>query len=307
MTSKMVNRLGTFVYQSAAYNLPCISRHSAMQMFPKSMLQEGGGDAQLTWRAETIAQLRVMLGTMLTDWDSRCAGLTRLLQTASERVARVVATLKPPCEISWVQLTDGRNRLYVNMEYCLFDCDGEMHPPKDSERREIAMTQEQVQEMRIAVMADVLALSTAGQQLAPGFWRQLGQEEKALEVETMLAQPQERRQAARLARQQARQQLQLTLAQPTYTIDCILDQHSSTGRARNWYLVRWEGYDLTWEAWRIHGEVGSPLETWEPEANVLQRHRRINRGCSGRNNAVARQGTAEGAIYWGAATEGMPP
>ena len=307
MTSKMVNRLGTFVYQSAAYNLPCISRHSAMQMFPKSMLQEGGGDAQLTWRAETIAHLRVMLGTMLTDWDSRCAGLTRLLQTASERVARVVATLKPPCEISWVQLTDGRNRLYVNMEYCLFDCDGEMHPPKDSERREIAMTQEQVQEMRIAVMADVLALSTAGQQLAPGFWRQLGQEEKALEVETMLAQPQERRQAARLARQQARQQLQLTLAQPTYTIDCILDQHSSTGRARNWYLVRWEGYDLTWEAWRIHGEVGSPLETWEPEANVLQRHRRINRGCSGRNNAVARQGTAEGAIYWGAATEGMPP
>ena len=214
--------------------------------------------------------MRVMLGTMLTDWDSRCAGLTRLLQTASERVARVVATLKPPCEISWVQLTDGRNRLYVNMEYCLFDCDGEMHPPKDSERREIAMTQEQVQEMRIAVMADVLALSTAGQQLAPGFWRQLGQEEKALEVETMLAQPQERRQAARLARQQARQQLQLTLAQPTYTIDCILDQHSSTGRARNWYLVRWEGYDLTWEAWRIHGEVGSPLETWEPEANVIQ-------------------------------------
>ena len=30
------------------------------------------------------------------------------------------------------------------------------------------------------------------------------------------------------------------------------------------YLVRWAGYHPAWEAWRIHGEIGSAVETWEP-------------------------------------------
>ena len=35
-----------------------------------------------------------------------------------------------------------------------------------------------------------------------------------------------------------------------------------------WFLVRWEGYHPSWEAWRINGQRGEPVETWEPLTTV---------------------------------------
>ena len=32
--------------------------------------------------------------------------------------------------------------------------------------------------------------------------------------------------------------------------------------------MRWCGYDPSWEAERICGAVGTPIETWEPESGV---------------------------------------
>ena len=34
------------------------------------------------------------------------------------------------------------------------------------------------------------------------------------------------------------------------------------------YKVLWQGYEAAWEAWRIEGEVGTPIATWEPKANL---------------------------------------
>jgi hypothetical protein len=53
-------------------------------------------------------------------------------------------------------------------------------------------------------------------------------------------------------------------AKDRYNVEEVL-KVNSTGR---WALVRWEGYHPSWEAWRIHGEVGTPLETWEPKSYV---------------------------------------
>ena len=96
--------------------------------------------------------------------------------------------------------------------------------------------------------------------LAPQFWRQLGQEDKAIEVENMLAQAQQTR--ATTARPQ------IVPEQQQFTIQEILEERVTAGRAKRWFLVRWAGYEESWEPWRIHGEVGSPLETWEPLAHV---------------------------------------
>lgn len=41
----------------------------------------------------------------------------------------------------------------------------------------------------------------------------------------------------------------------------------------NWhrYLVRWRGYDPSWEAWRLPGQgaPGDPVESWEPATNLM--------------------------------------
>ena len=264
IASRMINRVGAFVYQAAAFNIPGIALKASMAMLPATMIAEQVEGKHTTWRAETITEARVLLGTMLSDWNKNCCGLSKLLQTPSERAARVLATLMPPIEISWVCVSDGRERLYVNMEYCLFDEDGEMHVPKNMERKEKELSPEQQQEMRVAVLADLFVFSQQTEHvLAPGFLRQLGLMDRAAEVAEMLEQPRQRPPRARQARQ-------LPPPATTYEVESILDVRVSTGRARNWYLVRWQGYDPSWEAWRIHGEVGSPLETWEPETHVIR-------------------------------------
>ena len=262
ISSKMINRVGAFVYQASAFNIPSMTLQATKAILPESLISEQVDGKHTTWRAETTTEARVFLGTILPDWNPRCAGLSKLLQTPSERAARVMATLMPPIEMSWVRLSDGRKRLYVNMEYCLFDEDGEMHIPKDMQRREKQVPDVVSQDMRTAALQDLLAFSQMEHVLAPGFLRQLGLTDRATEVEAMLAQPRQRPPRARQARQ-------LPPPAPTYEVERILERRVSTGRARNWYLVRWQGYDPTWEAWRIDGEVGSPLETWEPEMNVM--------------------------------------
>ena len=54
----------------------------------------------------------------------------------------------------------------------------------------------------------------------------------------------------------------------THVIERILEERATTGRAKRWYLVQWEGYHPSWETWRIMGSEGDPLVTWEPLKNV---------------------------------------
>ena len=252
--TKLKHRVGAFVYQAAAYHLTSITKFTAEQIFDHSLVTERQS-SHVTWRASTTTELRVLLGSLLEDYSNNCAGISKALRTASERAVRVVATILPPFEVSWTN----KDCLYFNLEYCLFDEMGEMHKPKDATRREKLLQPSEVQGMRVAVLQDVLQLSLQDHPLAPGFWQQLGTNDKADEMTAFLAQPQ----------QPARRVALRPAAQPrTFAIDCILDEQTSMGRARKWYLVRWSGYDTSWEQWRIHGEVGSPLETWEPQVNV---------------------------------------
>eukprot|EP00965_Chrysotila_dentata_P181080 5977681-Pleurochrysis_carterae.AAC.1 len=58
---------------------------------------------------------------MLTSPQTSTAGTSRALLKPSERHVRVLATLMPPLEVSWVQMEKGQQRLYVNMLYALCD------------------------------------------------------------------------------------------------------------------------------------------------------------------------------------------
>lgn len=117
-------------------------------------------------------------------------------------------------------------------------------------------------EIRAQILVDIKLLSEKGSMLSPGWWRQLGDEEKATEVEELLRHP---RTSGRCPSNKKRRE---AAGQELHEIDCILDERKTTGRAGVWYLVRWAGYHPEWEAWRIRGDPGTPIETWEPKVVV---------------------------------------
>ena len=172
--------------------------------------------------------------------------------------------LIPNVELSWVVAHDWE-KLYVNFLYVIADEDGEVHLPKDSSRREIEFTVAEMSEIRRALLADILQMSTVEKPLSPGFFKQLGMLDKASEIEQMLlAPPPPRPRRVKAAASSSAR----TPQQNLYEISEIVCQVQTAGRAKTWVLVRWAGYDPSWEAWRIRGEEGSPLETWEPVATV---------------------------------------
>ena len=102
-------------------------------------------------------------------------------------------------------------------------------------------------------------MSERGFPLSPAWWRQLGQENRALQMEANLR---------ALVTNHGRGKRK-ALSQATFPVDCILGEKAHQGDTL--YLVRWEGYHPSWEAWRtpdFSGQPGDPVETWEPSALV---------------------------------------
>ena len=265
IASKMINRLGGSVYQAAAFPIPAFPRALAEQLFPADLIISNSTKV-ITWKATTFTELRRLIGALLPKYDPTVFGVSRALKTPSEKVIRVLATLIPDMEISWVAASNGSEKLFVNLLYVLSDEDGELHPPKDSDRREIPLNQGEVSAARSAILSDLLAMAQADRPLSPAYFRQVGMEDKASEVAEMLrappVPPEQRRQSRRLALPHTESR--------HYEIDCILDERATTGKAKAWALVRWAGYHPSWEAWRIRGEVGTPLETWEPRQKIMR-------------------------------------
>eukprot|EP00965_Chrysotila_dentata_P072850 2407962-Pleurochrysis_carterae.AAC.1 len=113
--------------------------------------------------------------------------------------------------------------------------------------------------MRRQILADARLMGEQNYPISPAWWRQLGEEQKAVDAE-----------AGRLNPKRSRKGQRATGSTPArYQIECILEEAKTAGKAKVWYLVRWEGYNPSWEAWRIRGDVGSPLETWEPRSHLL--------------------------------------
>eukprot|EP00965_Chrysotila_dentata_P112548 3720289-Pleurochrysis_carterae.AAC.1 len=58
--------------------------------------------------------------------------------------------------MSRVKIEKGQQRLHVNMLYALCHETGELHLPKDDARRELALTQAQVSDLRGQIQADAM-------------------------------------------------------------------------------------------------------------------------------------------------------
>ncbi|KAL1525795.1 hypothetical protein AB1Y20_020635 [Prymnesium parvum] len=257
---RMTSRRGVNVYQTATYfidNFPLSAIQKILAWAPHTMVSRGA------WTASTYSCMRQMVGDIIDEVRYDCAGLTRALRTPSEAVIRVVATLLPGMEITWSgQEVD---RIHVNFMFALADETGEIHPPKDAKRREVALGPGLEQELREQVLLDLAQMSERGYPLSPGFLRQLGEEGKAQYVEAMLHNAEVQRQSlVSLPAPLLGKKRRLPQRKDTFEVDEIVGEEKKTRH----YLVRWKGYHPSWEVWRAAGEVGGPVETWEPERNV---------------------------------------
>ena len=197
---------------------------------------------------------QALIGSLLSDISSSAHSLTRAVQPPSEKVVRVLSTLMVPLEICHTMQEHGAERLHINAAYVLFDNFAELHAPKDSTQRELQISSELEARLRQQVLQDVFALSAQNVPLSAEWWRQLGMEETAQQVEQGLV----------TASQRARAEARAALTGPEYNIDRIVKEVPTAGAAKIWFLVQWEGYNPDWERWRISGQEGEPLQTWEP-------------------------------------------
>jgi hypothetical protein len=266
IASRLRPRTMSNVYQMPAFNMPSFPRRLAEELFAGGPVTT---DTQscITWRWEEGDWhiMHAVLSNLMATQGNACSGLSKGLQSESQFVSRVIATIITPLEISWVSMARGVDRLYINLAYALMDENGELHPPKDAKRIEIGLTQTLQTLIRQQVLSDASAMADQGMAMAPGFLRAMGREQQA-----MIAQ-------ARLQQQQStvpppQQGKRRAIKEPQYDVAEILDE-KGTG-ANHSYLVRWVGYHPSWEAWRMsdwEGQPGDPVDTWQRVTqNLLQ-------------------------------------
>lgn len=262
MARRMCQRKGDFIYQSVAFSLDNFPLQAAEEIFPDHLVTHTTSNHLVkTWTASTYQELMQMTGTLLASSDFACVDTARALKTKSERVIRLITQIIPDLEVSWVSEKD-MERLYVNFMYVVADCDGEVYPPKDNTRREILIEDSDMQKLRQVLLEAVIKMESVGYQLAPGFLRQMGMEDRALQVEAVLSNPYNP--PSQTGKQKQKEGSEM------FPIESILNTKRSRGKAGSYVLVRWEGYHPSWEPWRISGVAGDPLETWEPLSSIRQ-------------------------------------
>ena len=185
LARRLAQRSGNFIYQTVAFSSDNFPLEAADQLLPPGMVTRNDVRAK-TWKATTMAEVREVFSPLLSAQSMYiCAGLSRALRTASEKVVRVIATPMPSVEISWVDV-DGIDKLYVNFQYVLWDEHGELNPPKSPDRADIELEEELQTDLRQQVMLDLMQMYNQGVPLSPGFLRQMGHTEEAMALEAIL-------------------------------------------------------------------------------------------------------------------------
>jgi hypothetical protein len=200
------------------------------------------------------------MGELLHENSKMAAGFTRALQTPSQSVIRVVATLVPPATISWVRLPSAAERLYANLMYALADHNGEIHFPKDEILRELSVSPHYMTSLRQKLLEEMHQLADRNLPLSAEWWRQLGDQVMVDSVRS--GGPARRAKMQRLANPSSSGHSQEAQA------ECILEERPTANAAGKWFKVRWANYHPSHEAWRKWGAVGTPIETWEPARNI---------------------------------------
>ena len=217
---------------------------------------------RIKWETTSVADVLLMAEPLLQASPSDCAGLTKTFRTASERVIRLVACIRPGLDAEWVRIPRVQpptGHLKMTYQYVLLDADGELFPPKDGERNDVELEEGEEEALREQVVADLLVLADQGAKLAPGFLRSMGREEveEADEVEEQLQNPNpvvavgQGSSSTNQPKAPKRQKADTTM----YEVACIVDEVLGSKPQQPRYRVQWAatGYTKEWEEYRDSG------------------------------------------------------
>lgn len=234
------------------------------------------------WTFSSMQEVIGCLAPIMAQNDSLMSGgVSKGLQTKSRTWVRVLETVIS-AEFSWVASSAGTDRSFVNFMYILLDETGELHFPKDDNRRESSFSVSRVQSFREQILRDVQILSKQKAPMSAGWYTQLGQPVKAMEVRAI---------QANLALMQRAESASTSSSAPEasgnsyphgkharrkttrrhadqFEVEAVVEEELRGGVRGMW--IRWAGYAPEWEAWRAEGRgaVGGLLVTWEPERNL---------------------------------------
>ena len=130
--------------------------------------------------------------------------------------------------------------------------------PKDLDKIEIEISAQEEQTLRQQVLSDVDKMAQKGVRFSPWWWRQLAQEDKALEVEALLFNSAAKPTPAKGSKKRKERA-------DVFEVEMILEEE------KGYILVRWAGYHPSWEPWRMTGAVGDPIDTWEKATAKMKR------------------------------------
>ena len=260
IAARMGKHLGKEIRQVGQFDLPLSRSYLESLNLPVECRSVDPPPNCVEWDMTTVEQLVSALKPLLSDHASgyRCAGISRALKSASEKKIYSVSTLMPTMELSGCLLARGVERTRVQFMYILTDQEGSVHAPRDEKNRIIAIESNLKKELRSQLKVDLNEMADRGWPLADGFWRMIGREPPPPPVR-----------ATRPIKYGPKKRGREPKTVAGFEIEEILEERKAAGRAKAWVLVRWAGYDPAWEPWRISGEVGEPLQTWEPRCNVM--------------------------------------
>jgi hypothetical protein len=274
MVARMCTRGTKFLYQLATGSIVLIPRMAVVEWMPADLLVMDTS-SKMTWSSGAdMLNLRRMVGGLIASGGPYCAGLTKGLMSASERVIRVVATAMPNMEVVSTK-RQGLEVMRYEYRYVLAHESGTLNMPKDGATKiEIALSPQLEADIRTEILQDIQQLHDQGAPLAPGFLRQLGLEMEADLLEAKLQNIEEQEQTAQLnppSDMAATAKRKKRLNGDLWSVDCIVDEKLAWGTG-SWYRVRWLGYHPTWERYERAegGQPGQlPFETWEPHAALV--------------------------------------
>ena len=261
---------GQFLWQTASFTFRDCPREVLKDLPPP--LKAIDQPLQLQFNADTMTDAAELARPFFALVPSVC-GLTKLITKPSSPAAQQAATVTA-LTLTWEKPKTRRSppTLTVDMQFVLSTEHGEIHPPKDADRRELELDPETEATWRRMILSDIKAHAQKGRALAAGYWRQMGNHKMAAQVESggdARVAPRPGKRKAEKAPAVPRRKLLWTKA-TLFEVEAITEERVEAGVRQ--LKVRWSGYHPSWEKFRLpgDGEAGDAVSTWEPASGLTK-------------------------------------